>query len=96
MMSRTIAFLVGAILLSGPLLASSAWAEQTHSAAIADLKKRQAAEERQRANVATKLSAADSQQLSKQRARVQELIDRMEAGQEVSPDEIDRALGLSR
>jgi hypothetical protein len=96
MMSRTIAFLVGAILLSGPLLASSVRAEQTHSAAIADLKKRQAAVERQRANVATKLSAADSQQLSKQRARVQELIDRMEAGQDVTSDEIDRALGLSR
>ena len=96
MMSRTIAFLVGAILLSGPLLASSARAEQTHSAAIADLKKRQAAGERRRANVATKLGAADSQQLSKQRTRVQELIEHMEAGQEVTPDEIDRALGLSR
>ena len=96
MTSRVIACLVGAIVLSGPLLASSARAEQTHSAAIADLKKRQAAVERQRANVATKLSAADYQQLSQERVRVQELIDRMEAGQEVTPDEIDRALGLSR
>ena len=93
MMVRTIAFLVGAILLSGPMLASAQ--QHGQSAAIADLRKRQSNVERQRANVATKLSAADYQRLGRQRARVQALIDRMEAGQSVSPDEIDRALGLT-
>lgn len=94
MMVRTIAFLVGAILLSGPMLAS-AQTQQDQSAAIDALKKRQSNVERQRTPVATKLSAMDYQRLSRQRARVQALIDRMEAGQSVSPDEIDRALGLA-
>lgn len=43
---------------------------------------------------ATKLSAADYQELSRQRREMNQLIKRMEAGQNVGAGEIDRALGI--
>ena len=91
---RMLASLVCAVALSAPMLATAQGGRD--AGAIAALKERQARAERQRANVASKLSAADRQELREQEQRVQRLIDRLESGRTVSPQEIDEAFGLSR
>ena len=94
MTSRTIAsLLVGAILLSGAAVASAQG--QDRGASVAALEKRRAEVVRQHTR-GRKLTASDYRQMSQQRARVQELIDRLEAGQSVTPQEMDRALALPR
>ena len=89
---RILACVVCAIALGIPAVVGA----QGDPGAAAALKERQARVARQRADVATKLSAADHALLREQEKRVQELIDRLEAGKQVSPREIDEALDLSR
>lgn len=93
MSKRAMAYLVGALLLSGPAAAGAEGQAKAEDAAV--LKQRYA-ETVRRAPVATKMSAADYQRLSQQKRQVDALVARMEAGQPVSAEEIDRVLGLSR
>ena len=90
MTARTIALLVGAFLLSGTTVASAQG--QDKSSAPSSLERR--AEVARQHNLGRKLTASDYRQLSQQRARVQKLIDRLEAGQSVTPQEMDRAVAL--
>lgn len=92
MSNRTIAYFVGALLLSGPMTAGAEG--QARAEDIGAVKQRYA-EVLGRTPVATKMSAADYQRLRQQRREVDALVARMEAGRPVSTEEIDRVLGLT-
>ena len=91
--AKAIGFLIGAMLVCGSALADTQ--AQGKAADAATLKQRVEAVQR-RTPVATKLSAADYQRLARQKAAVDALVQRMEAGQPVTTQEIDQALELSR
>ena len=92
MMDKLVAFLIGTLLLGAPGLANAKGPGEVRDRA--QLEKRLAQHERQQAHVANKLGAQDQKRLNRHRAQVQKLIDRMEAGQAVSPAEIDQAFEL--
>ena len=98
-MTKKIATLVlmGGLVLTGlPALAQQGQARsQDQAVTAAALKERFAEMVRQRESVATKLSAADYQRLSQQEREFDALIKRLEAGQSVTPAEVDRALGVA-
>ena len=90
---RILACLVFTIALGAPTLVGAQGSRDP--GAVAALKERQAKVTRQRSHVATKPSAADRRELRELDARVRKLIERLEAGEAVSAQEIDEAFGLS-
>ena len=91
--AKAIAFLIGAMLVCGSALADTQ--TQSKAADAATLKGRVEAAQR-RPPVATKLGAADYERVARQKTAVDALVQRMESGQSVTTQEIDRALELSR
>lgn len=97
MRCRTIVLVV-AMLLSTPVFAQSqtrSEEDRTSAAAIEERYKRVYRQYRQQ-TLGRKRGSMDYQQPAPQKKRVQELIERAEAGETVTTEEVDRALGLTR
>lgn len=92
---RTIALLVVATLLSTSALAQSQSQSQEQTTSVPAIEQRYAKAYRQQ-TLGRKLGAMDYQRLARQRAEVQALIERVEAGQNVTPGDVDRALEMAR
>lgn len=94
---RTIVPLIVATLLGAPAFAQSQGQRpsEDNSTSAAVIEERYQRVYRQRA-LGRKLGAMEYQRLARQRAKVNELIERAEAGQTVTTDDVDRALGLTR
>ena len=97
MTGRTFAWCVAAMALSTPALAQTQTQPQarTQDATSAAAIRQRYSEVRQQ-NRGLKLGAMERQRFAVDRKKVEELIERAEAGQIVTTEEVDRALGLTR
>ncbi len=93
MRHKGIALLVAGMLLSAPALSGAqSQGSQDRTATIAALEQRAEALERTPANP----GAVRRQEIDQERAQIQQLIGRLQAGQPVDPKELDQILGRLR
>lgn len=93
MRHKVVTFLVAGMLLSAPALSGAqSQGGQDRAATIAALEQRAEVLEQAPPNP----GAVRRQQIAKERAQIQELIGRLQAGQPVDPKELDQILGRLR